>query len=72
MDFSYQKTFNQTTHPDAYERVLVDALKGDQTLFATSAEVLASWEILEPLLKYWKKHPKILKIYQEGSNPSNI
>lgn len=72
MDFSYQSTFKQSTHPDAYERVLVDALKGDQTLFATSSEVLASWKILEPLLKEWEKHPKTLKIYQEGSNPSNI
>lgn len=72
MDFSYQTTFNQSTHPDAYERVLVDAFKGDQTLFATSAEVIASWKILDPLLKEWDKNKKDLIIYKIGSNPSNI
>ncbi len=72
MDFSYQTTFHQSTHPDAYERVLVDAFKGDQTLFATSSEVIASWKILEPLLKFWDKNPKKLIIYKEGLNPTNI
>ena len=52
MDFSYQQTFGtDSNHPSAYERVLVDAVKGDRTLFATSQEVIRSWQILEPIIK---------------------
>lgn len=67
MAFSYQQTFDEHGHPDAYERVLVDAVKGDQTLFATSEEVMASWRILEPVLQHWQSSGDSLKTYQKGS-----
>lgn len=72
MDFSYQKTFHQSNHPDAYERVLMDAFKNDQTLFATSDEIIASWKILDPLLHYWSQNPKTLVLYKSGSISSQI
>jgi len=40
-------------HPDAYERVLVDAMRGDSSLFASSDEVLSCWRISEPILAAW-------------------
>jgi glucose-6-phosphate 1-dehydrogenase len=67
MDFSYQTTFDETGHPDAYERVLIDAVRGDHMLFATSAEVMASWRILQPVLNTWEKSSTDLKTYQSGS-----
>jgi glucose-6-phosphate 1-dehydrogenase len=67
MDFSYQATFDENGHPEAYERVLVDAVRGDHTLFATSAEVLASWRILQPILNEWQKNTSDLHIYTTGS-----
>ncbi len=53
MNFSYANTFAAGGQPDAYERVLVDAIRGDKSLFATSEEVLASWQILQPILDAW-------------------
>jgi glucose-6-phosphate 1-dehydrogenase len=68
MEFSYQATFDEHDHPDAYERVLIDAARGDHALFATSEEVLASWRILQPILDHWQKSSDDLKTYAIGSN----
>ena len=72
MDFSYMTTFNEDGHPDAYERVLVDAVRGDHLLFATSEEVLASWRILQPVLDLWQKSADDLKFYDTGADPATI
>jgi glucose-6-phosphate 1-dehydrogenase len=66
MEFRYQTSF-EGVQPDAYERVLVDAILGDQSLFATSAEVLKCWEILEPVLKNWQQNESHLHAYPKGS-----
>ena len=50
MDFTYEHAFSGVGNPDAYERVLLDALRGDHLLFATDQEILASWNILQPVL----------------------
>ncbi len=71
MDFSYQTTFEDHHHPDSYERVMIDSFKGDNTLFATSDEVLDSWYILQPILDYWQKN-KDLVIYKKGSLEEDI
>ncbi|HEY4963284.1 MAG TPA: glucose-6-phosphate dehydrogenase [Candidatus Saccharimonadales bacterium] len=72
MEFSYKHTFDDHGQPDAYERVLVDAIRGDQALFASSAEVIRSWEVLGPILKSWQASAEDLKIYPIGSNgPEN-
>lgn len=68
MDFSYRKTFKELAHPDAYERVIVDVIRGDQSLFASSKEVIRSWEILQPILNRWRDNDTGLVIYQNGSN----
>jgi len=67
MDFSYQQAFDDHGHPDAYERVLVDAVRGDHTLFSTSDEVLASWRILENVVQAWEESGKDLQMYKKGS-----
>lgn len=68
MDFSYQRSFDDHGHPDAYERVLVDAVRGDRTLFATSEEVIASWHILQPVVEAWTRDGAGLQTYQPGSD----
>lgn len=72
MDFSYNTTFGDNNHPTAYERVLVDAVKGDQTLFATGEEVLASWRILEPVIEAWQNNNHGLEIYKKGTSAPNL
>lgn len=67
MGFSYQDGFNNSGHPNAYERVLVDAVRGDHTLFATSQEILDSWRILQPVVKAWQGNSDGLVKYEPGS-----
>ncbi len=52
MDFRYGTSFGRTA-PDAYERLLVDAMLGDSTLFARRDEVETAWALMTPLLQAW-------------------
>jgi len=67
MDFCYGNSFDGEVNPDAYERVLIDAFRGDKTLFATSDEVLASWRIVENVIHEWAKNDAGLEFYKRGS-----
>lgn len=67
MDFRYERNFGSANHPNAYERVLVDAIRGDRTLFATGDELLASWRILQPIIDEWQKQATELVEYAPGS-----
>jgi glucose-6-phosphate 1-dehydrogenase len=66
MDFSYGAAFVEET-PDAYERLLLDALVGDPTLFIRTDEVEQSWRIVEPILDAWSEHEAPLHGYQAGT-----
>lgn len=66
MEFCYSGTFDGH-QPDAYQRVLIDAMRGDRSLFATSDEVLASWRLLQPILDAWKSGDIPLDTYAQGS-----
>jgi len=66
MDFCYDEHFGINS-PGDYERVLVDALRGDKTLFATSEEVLESWRIIEPVLQSWQTDRQPLLVYENDS-----
>lgn len=56
MEFCYAAAFREPL-PDAYERLLLDIMLGDQTLFPHVNEVLRSWEIVDNILKGWEKLP---------------
>ncbi|MBI2009180.1 glucose-6-phosphate dehydrogenase (NADP(+)) [Candidatus Saccharibacteria bacterium] len=58
--------------PDAYEMVIVDAMRGNHSLFASSEEVLASWQILQPVLECWALNADDLKTYKPGSPIADI
>ncbi len=49
MDFNYSETWNKSL-PEAYERLLLDTLHGDSTLFTRSDEVEAEWRVVQPIL----------------------
>ena len=66
--FNYQQYFDKL--PDAYEQVIVDAVRSRANLFASGDEVLASWEVLQPLLNDWAKREPL--IYQPGSSIRDI
>ena len=52
MDFLYGEQFTESS-PEAYERLLLDVLLGDATLFPRNAEVEASWAVIDPLEEFW-------------------
>ncbi len=56
MDFQYGEAFGVRT-PDAYERLLLDAMLGDQTLFTRADEVDQAWQVMEPILEAWSHQP---------------
>ncbi|MGH3787158.1 MAG: glucose-6-phosphate dehydrogenase [Pseudonocardiaceae bacterium] len=54
MDFRYGTAFTESS-PEAYERLLLDVLLGEPSLFPVNAEVELSWAILDPVLEHWAK-----------------
>ena len=67
MDFRYGTSFGHKP-PDAYERLLLDALLGDATLFTRSDENLMAWKLLEPVFQRWNEIGKTtLPLYNIGS-----
>ncbi|MCH2115552.1 MAG: glucose-6-phosphate dehydrogenase [Pirellulales bacterium] len=53
LTFNYYKEFRGSM-PEAYERLLLDALEGDASLFARADEVEAAWRICDPILEAWR------------------
>ncbi len=68
MNFAYETAFGQP-NTDAYARLLVDCMLGDQTLFTRGDEVEASWRILTPLLQVWDAptRPESIPLYEAGT-----
>jgi glucose-6-phosphate 1-dehydrogenase len=56
MDFHYSD-LSIDRIPDAYERLLLDSMTGDSTLFARGDAVMAAWKLLDPVLLEWKNNP---------------
>ena len=52
MDFLYGEAFTEAS-PEAYERLILDVLIGDATLFPRNDEVEASWKVIDPLEEFW-------------------
>lgn len=71
MEFDYARSFASGT-AEAYERVILDAVRGDQSLFASGAEVMASWRIVENVISEWSKDDHNLTIYSIGESPENL
>jgi glucose-6-phosphate 1-dehydrogenase len=66
MDFAYGSAFLRSS-PEAYERLLLDALLGDSTLFTRWDEVERAWEILDPLIQVWQSDAPDLHEYPAGT-----
>ncbi len=69
MNFQYRDAYPGVILPDAYERLLLDALKGDASLFARSDEIEAAWRLIDPVLSGYKTSPDLSPIcsYPVGS-----
>jgi glucose-6-phosphate 1-dehydrogenase len=66
MDFLYGQSFTESS-PEAYERLILDVLLGDATLFPQAAEVEASWRVVDPLEEFWAgKEPAFYRAGEWG------
>ena len=54
MEFHYADAFGPASIPEAYERLLLDAIAGDASLFTRADEVESAWELIDPILKTWQ------------------
>lgn len=67
MDFTYGGSFGIPS-PDAYERLLLDSMKGDATLFTRDDEIEESWDLLAPIIETWEsKEPPPVYEYPAGT-----
>lgn len=55
LKFSYEEEFG-SYRPDAYERLLLDALKADSSLFLSNSEIEEAWKFIDPIIEAWKKN----------------
>jgi len=65
MDFSYKSIFSAEM-PEAYQRLLLDCLVADQTLFTRQDDVEVSWRLLTPVLDAWEQSRAVPEIYPAG------
>jgi glucose-6-phosphate 1-dehydrogenase len=66
MEFLYGSAF-MSQSPEAYERLILDAMRGDATLFTRNDEVDAQWSIIDPILQAWAAGERPVARYEAGT-----
>ena len=66
LDISFEQAFG-TRYPDAYERLLMDCVRGNPTLFMRRDEVEAAWTWVEPIIDAWEESREPPRLYPAGS-----
>ena len=66
LDMTFAESF-MVRNPDAYERLLMDVVRGNQTLFMRRDEVTAAWKFIDPILDHWKETNVPPKPYTSGT-----
>ncbi len=67
LNMSFADTFAGSRQPEAYERLLMDVVRGNPTLFMRRDEVEAAWAWVDPILKAWAADPEPPKPYTAGT-----
>jgi glucose-6-phosphate 1-dehydrogenase len=65
MEFHYRSSFKGDSLPDAYERLLLDAIRGDASLFTRSDSIEAAWKLMDPILAGWEGAAAPPMVYYE-------
>jgi len=65
LDYCYKNHEEQLS--EAYDRIIYDGIRGDQTLFPAADEILASWGVVQPLLSSWLSDSESLVSYPKGA-----
>jgi glucose-6-phosphate 1-dehydrogenase len=67
MEFHYADSFGEIAIPEAYERLLLDALTGDASLFTRADEVETAWGLIDPIIAGWEARKQPIAFYEPGS-----
>lgn len=69
MEFHYRDSFRGNSLPDAYERLLLDTVRGDAALFTRSDGIEAAWQLMDPVIYGWEANPDAspLVMHSKGS-----
>jgi len=67
MEFHYADSFGKTAIPESYERLLLDTLTGDASLFTRADEVETAWGLIDPIIATWDANKQPLAQYEPGS-----
>jgi glucose-6-phosphate 1-dehydrogenase len=68
LDMSFAEALGGTSVPDAYERLIMDVIRGNQTLFMRGDEVEAAWAWTDPIIDGWTARNDVPKPYDAGSS----
>jgi glucose-6-phosphate 1-dehydrogenase len=68
MTFSETLGIEENAVPDAYERLIMDVIRGNQTLFMRGDEVEAAWAWTDPIINGWIERKDVPKPYDSGSS----
>ena len=66
--FDYKQAFEGEEFQEAYERLLLNVIEGDQTLFVSTEEIMASWKFVDSILRGWEKAKTPLVQYSKGAS----
>jgi len=67
MEFHYADSFGKTAIPEAYERLLLDTITGDASLFTRADEVETAWGLIDPITEAWEADKQPPAEYEPGS-----
>ena len=68
MDFILRNSSERIQYVEEYEKLFLDAILGDQTLFVSTREVKAMWDFIDPIVEAWQKNAVPLKKYQPDTD----
>ena len=66
--FDYKQAFEGEKFQDAYEKLLLNIIQGDQTLFVSTEEIMAGWKFVDSILRGWEKTNAPLVVYPKGAS----
>ncbi len=68
MEFHYRSSFEESKLPDAYERLLLEAIERDASLFTRSDGIEAAWMIMDPIIQFYEKDSEFpVVVYPPGT-----
>ncbi len=72
LDFMLRQASERMQYIEEYEKLLIDSIKGDQTLFVSTSEVKSMWEFIDPIISAWAQNLVPLKSYKPDTNAAVI